>query len=110
MSATAARVCRCISFTACTRAEISDLTGLAINTAAHDHPAKAKLEFLGKALLQQNSVAANPRPSDQYVHDGGVMAGGRDENEAMPDRFLEAHPCQVECDSSGVEYAASDQQ
>ena len=38
------------------------------------------------------------------------MAGGRDEDEAMPDRLLEAHPRQVERDPSGVEYAASDQQ
>jgi len=27
------------------------LAGLAVNAAAHDHPAKAKLEFLGKALF-----------------------------------------------------------
>ena len=48
--------------------------------------------------------------SSHYVHNSGVLAGSGYEDEAVPDRLLEGHPCQVECDSDGVEYAAGDQQ
>lgn len=48
--------------------------------------------------------------SCRYVDNGGIMAGGGDEDEAVPDRLLEAHLRQVKRDSDGVEHAAGDQQ
>jgi stress response protein YsnF len=36
------------------------------------------------------------------------MAGSGYEDEAVPDRLLERHPCQVEHDSGAVEHAAGE--
>jgi Kef-type K+ transport system membrane component KefB len=48
------------------------LAGLAVNAAVHDHPAKAKLEFLGKALFIPSILYVNPKRRGEAAPKGQI--------------------------------------